>query len=54
MEEKQFIIHHKYSDGSGSGALPFLVTEREKLIIEKVREAINCYCQDLTFVEVQA
>jgi hypothetical protein len=47
-----WILHHRYSDGSGSGVLPRVLSDQEKELIEAVTKVVGTV-QDVEFAEVQ-
>lgn len=49
---KLYVIHHRYSDGSGSRVVPVIITEHQKCLIEMVLDSVGTM-QDVEFVEVQ-
>jgi hypothetical protein len=52
MPGKSYLIHHRYSDGSGSGVVPIVIDQRDKALIEIVLEAVGAM-QEVDFIEVQ-
>lgn len=50
---KRYLLHYFYRQEGGGGVFPYILTEREKMLIEKLQETLYGFNQEIEFVELE-